>query len=72
MTQAKTVAGAYAKIESHEEICALRYTQIFETLGELKANAANQSKLLWGVLLSVAGFVAVTLVAIVLHALKLT
>jgi hypothetical protein len=35
----QTVAGAFAKIEAHEEICAIRYKQIFDTLGELKTIA---------------------------------
>lgn len=68
----QTVAGAYAKIESHEELCAERYRAIFETLGDLKAKGDNHSKLLMGVLLSIAGFTVVTLLAVMLHALKLT
>lgn len=34
--QRQTVAGAYAKIEAHEDICALRYNQINQTLADLK------------------------------------
>lgn len=72
MTEARqTVAGAYAKIESHEDLCALRYAEIAETLRALKDDAKEQHKLLWSILLSVAGFMAVTLVAIVLNALHL-
>lgn len=68
----QTVAGAYAKIDNHEEVCAERYARIFETLGDLKAKGENHSRLLWGLLLSVAGFTVVTLIAVMLHALKLT
>jgi hypothetical protein len=60
----RTVEGAYRKIESHEEICAIRYEGINASLVKLE-------KLIWSVLLSIAGFLAVTLVAVVLHALKL-
>ena len=74
-----TVADAMAKAEavnervsSHEDICAVRYGQISDILVELKSDIKDQHKLLWGVLLGVAGFVAAVLVAIVLHALKLT
>ena len=36
MTERQTVAGAYEKIASHEDICAVRYKGINDTLGELK------------------------------------
>ena len=67
----QTVAGAYAKIISHEDLCALRYAEIAEKLGDLKTDAKSQHTLLWSILLSFAGFMAVTLVAIVLNSLKL-
>lgn len=67
----QTVAGAYAKIEGHEELCAERYAVIAQTLDDLKGDSREQHKLLWSILLSVAGFMAVTLVAIVLNAVKL-
>lgn len=35
MTDRKTVAGAYAKIDKHEDECAIRYGHISETLGDL-------------------------------------
>jgi hypothetical protein len=72
MMERQTVAGAFAKIENHEALCAERYRAIFEGLGDLRAKSESHSKLLWGVLLSIAGFLAVTLVAVMLHALKLT
>jgi hypothetical protein len=65
------LAGAYAKIEGHEELCAERYAVIAQTLGELKGDAREQHKSLWSILLAVAGFMAVTMVAIVLNAVKL-
>jgi len=67
----QTVAGAYAKIEGHEELCAERYAEIGQTLGDLKADARDQHKLLWSILLSVAGAMAATLGTIVLKAVKL-
>jgi Flp pilus assembly protein TadB len=78
MTERPTVAGAMAradsahqKIEDHEDLCAERYRAINTTLGDLKSASGDQSKLLWGIVLSIAGFTAVTLVAVVLHALRL-
>lgn len=67
----QTVAGAYAKIEGHEELCAERYAVIAQTLGDLKADARDQHKLLWSILLSVAGAMAATLGTIVLKAANL-
>lgn len=32
-----TVTGAYAKIESHEELCAERYATIHSAIGDIKA-----------------------------------
>ena len=67
----QTVAGAYAKIEGHEDVCAERYSNINTTLGELKSAAVRQSALLWGIVLSVGGAAILFLVGIVLHALHL-
>jgi hypothetical protein len=36
LTEKQTVAGAYAKIEAHEDICALRYKGIGDSIKELK------------------------------------
>lgn len=36
MTDRKTVAGAYAKIDGHEAECALRYGHIADTLEAFK------------------------------------
>jgi hypothetical protein len=58
--------NAHAKIDTHEEICALRYTQIFEKLGELKADNASQKALLQTILLFVTGSALTLLVSVVL------
>jgi hypothetical protein len=67
----QTVAGAYTKIGEHERECALRYVTLAETLRDMKLEAKEQRTLLWGILLSVLGFVAVTLIAIILKAVHL-
>jgi hypothetical protein len=61
MNEGKTVAGAYQKIESHEELCAERYETIHEKLGDLKTNAGAQNKMLLGVLLALLGWMALQL-----------
>lgn len=71
MNERQTVAGAYAKIEGHEEVCAERYSSINTTLGKLESAAIRQSALLWGIVLSVGGTAILFLVGIVLHALRL-
>jgi hypothetical protein len=48
MSDRRTTAGAYAKIEAHEDLCAERYRAINETLGELKSDGKAQSALLCG------------------------
>lgn len=56
-----TVAGAYEKIEAHEDLCAERYKNIHEKLGDLKGTL---NKAVWGivtVLISVIGWMAVQL-----------
>lgn len=61
MSEGKTVAGAFAKIESHEELCAERYETIHEKLGDLKTDAATSKKILMGVLLALLGWMGVQL-----------
>lgn len=63
--------SAHAALTAHEDICAVRYGQISDILVELKSDIKDQHKLLWGVLLTVCGFLAVTMVAIVLRAIHL-
>ncbi len=72
MDEQPTIMGAYRRIEGHEELCAERYDRINTTLTSLAEGQSAQSKLLWGVLLSIAGFLGAVLVAVVLHALNLT
>jgi hypothetical protein len=71
MSETKTVAGAYAKIESHEAECAIRYGQLNTTLNEIKADAKDHRALLLMILLSVLGFFGVTLVAVILKSVHL-
>lgn len=61
MTDRKTVAGAYAKMDKHEEICALRYEQIHTSLTDMKADAKTQNRLVIGVLLALLGWMGVQL-----------
>lgn len=37
MTERQTVAGAYAKIEAHEDLCAERYRNIHEAIADMKS-----------------------------------
>lgn len=56
----KTVAGAYAKIETHEEICAFRYNTINATLADLKDSMRWIFRGMVGVLIAIVGYVAAT------------
>jgi hypothetical protein len=58
--------NAHAKIDSHEAVCAERYSAIFEKLGDLKADNAAHKNLLQGILLAVSGTAIVLLVTVVL------
>ena len=61
MTESKSVAGAYAKIEAHEDLCAERYRAINETLGDLKSGQQNHSKAAWGIVLALLAWMGVQL-----------
>jgi uncharacterized protein YbcC (UPF0753/DUF2309 family) len=68
MTDRSSGAGAMAransaheKIESHEELCAERYSTIHSTLADLKADSRTQSRLVVGVLLALLGWMGVQL-----------
>lgn len=67
MNERQTVAGAYAKIESHEDLCAERYSSIHETLGEMKSDAKMLRNLGASVLLALVGWMAVQLFAPLIH-----
>lgn len=41
MTEKQTVAGAYAKIESHERECTLRYEALGKGIGDLSMEQAS-------------------------------
>lgn len=68
MSEPKTVGGAYAKIEAHEDLCAERYANIHSTLADLKAGQGNHSKAAWGIVLALLGWMAVQLWQGVPHA----
>ena len=67
MSERQTVAGAYQKIEGHEELCAERYKNIGDRLKEMQDAAKTQRNLLMGVLLSLLGWMALQIVTPVLH-----
>jgi hypothetical protein len=58
MNEDRTVAGAFAKIEAHEDLCAERYGNIHATLEDLKSAGKDQRKVQWGVLIALLGFMA--------------
>ena len=53
-----TVAGVYARIETHEEICAERYAGIRESMSDVKGAIKDQARTQWAILLAIAGFLA--------------
>lgn len=59
MTEKQTVAGAYAKIDAHEELCAERYKAIHGAIGDLKLGARWIIGLLSTVALSLIGWLAI-------------
>lgn len=63
MTDRQTVASAYARIESHEDLCAERYGNIHTAITELKADISGSKrtidKIVWlalTTLIAVAGW----------------
>lgn len=78
MTERPSIAGAMAradsahqKIDSHEELCAERYKNILDGMGDLKNGLIAQRTLLQGILLGIAGFAVTTLVAVALFKIGL-
>lgn len=57
----QTVAGAYAKMEAHEDLCALRYNAINETLKDLKSAARQHERAAWGIVLALVAWMSVQL-----------
>jgi hypothetical protein len=44
MSERQTVAGAYQKIESHEDLCAVRYGNIHSSIEDLKGAMTGTKK----------------------------
>lgn len=59
--QRQTVAGAFAEIEKHEAVCAQRYENITDCIGEIKAELKWISRGVVAVLLAIAGWALVQL-----------
>lgn len=59
MTEKQTVAGAYSKIEAHEDICALRYEGINRSIAELKGLLHLILTGTAGVVIAITGWLAV-------------
>jgi hypothetical protein len=56
MSDRQTVSGAYAKIEAHEDLCAVRYDNINSSIADLKLGLKWVIGLLVGLLVSVSGY----------------
>lgn len=54
----QTVAGAYAKIEAHEDLCAERYKNIHDAIAGLKDGQKSATRAVWGVVLALIGWLA--------------
>lgn len=61
MSERQSVAGAYTKIEGHEELCAERYKNIETAITDLKTDVRGSRNVVWGVLVALLGFMAVQL-----------
>lgn len=61
MADRQTVAGAYAKIEAHEDICAVRYQALETTLGELKSSVKGHGRAAWVIAVALLGWMAAQL-----------
>lgn len=57
----QTVAGAYAKIEGHEELCAERYKGIHDAITDLKGTQRTVSRGVWAVVAALLGWMALQL-----------
>lgn len=73
MTERPTIAGAvalaesaHAKIDSHEAICAERYSTIANTLADLKSDSKDQRRLIITTLAGVAGSSVLLLISVIL------
>jgi hypothetical protein len=61
MSERQTVAGAYAKITAHEDICAERYGNIHSTLSDLKDGQKSHGRAAWGIALALVAWMAAQL-----------
>lgn len=61
MNERQTVAGAYQKIESHEDLCAVRYAAIESKLGDLQGSAQRHERAAWGIVLALLAWMGVQL-----------
>jgi hypothetical protein len=56
-----TVAGAYQKIEAHEDLCAERYRGIRDSLAELRDGQKGHNRAAWAIAITIAGWMAIQL-----------
>lgn len=61
MSERQTVAGAYAKIDSHERECTLRYEALNSSIRDLKDGMKWVIRLAVGIMLSLIGWLGVQL-----------
>jgi hypothetical protein len=54
----QTVAGAHAKIDAHEAVCAERYKNIHGRLDDVKRAQGRHELATWGLLVAILGFLA--------------
>lgn len=54
----QTVAGAYAKMEAHEDLCAERYANIHAAIKELKADSKQGRNALYGLVVALLAWAA--------------
>lgn len=66
MSERKTLAGAYEKagdalqkIDSHEQVCAERYQNINDSLGDVKAAVKSHQKIAWGIVISLLAWMGI-------------
>lgn len=67
-SESKTVAGAYARIDGHEELCAERYDRIHDTLSDLKESQKELRKgqeghqrAAWGIVMALIAWMGIQL-----------
>jgi len=59
LSEKQTVAGAFAKIQGHEELCAERYNNIHNALGDIRAEQRMVRNAAFGLLAALIGWMAV-------------